>query len=81
MSKPDKMPTPCRFLAKRYKAGDLAGSINAKGYVAMTVDGHRHFAHRLAWFYCFEKWPEGDLQIDHINGIKDVYHHHAYAGR
>lgn len=56
---------------KRFKAGDTAGSINAKGYVAMTVDGHRHFGHRLAWFYCFGKWPEGNLQIDHINGIKD----------
>lgn len=56
---------------KRFKAGDAAGSISAKGYVSINVDGHRYYAHRLAWFYCFARWPEGSLLIDHINGIKD----------
>lgn len=55
---------------KRFKAGRTAGSISAKGYVSINVDGHRHYAHRLAWLYCFAKWPEGSLLIDHINGIK-----------
>lgn len=55
---------------KRFKKGDLAGSAHSNGYIAICVDGHRHYAHRLAWFYCYAKWPEGTLQIDHINGIK-----------
>lgn len=55
---------------KRFKAGDLAGSVNSNGYIAICIDGHRHYAHRLAWFHCFGKWPEGNLQVDHINGIK-----------
>ena len=50
------------------KAGSIAGSINGKGYIQISVDGKLYLAHRLAWFYCFQEWPENI--IDHINGIK-----------
>ena len=28
------------------------------------IDGKTYLAHRLAWFYCFEEWPN---MIDHID--------------
>ena len=51
------------------KAGSIAGSINGSGYRQISVDGKLYLAHRLAWFYCFQEWPENI--IDHINSIKD----------
>lgn len=43
------------------KAGDIAGRAEAKGYVSISVDGHRYKAHRLAWFYEYGAWPPGIL--------------------
>jgi len=51
---------------KRIKAGDIAGSVNKRGYTVIGVDLNLCRAHRLAWFYMYGKWP--DDQIDHING-------------
>jgi hypothetical protein len=51
------------------KANSIAGSVNGSGYRQISVDGKLYLAHRLAWFYCFQEWPEHI--IDHINGIKD----------
>lgn len=48
------------------RAGDSAGSRRSDGYIKITVDQHRLWAHRLAWLYVHGTWP---LQIiDHING-------------
>lgn len=44
------------------------GSITAYGYINITIDRKVFRAHRLAWFYCFEEWPEGIL--DHIDSNK-----------
>jgi hypothetical protein len=48
--------------------GKKAGCVLSRGYVQIMVDGEKHLAHRLAWFYVFGVWPA--LQIDHINGDK-----------
>lgn len=45
------------------KVGDVAGNIGHKGYVCIGLDGVRHRAHRLAWFWMTGAWPLG--QIDH----------------
>ncbi len=50
------------------QAGSVAGSKHPKGYISITVDGHRHLAHRLAWLYVYGVFPDGDT--DHINGVK-----------
>ncbi len=50
----------------RLKAGDIAGGKTKKGYIHITVDGHRAYAHRLAWLYVHGEWPA--QHIDHING-------------
>lgn len=51
-------------LGKGY-VGTVAGSPDQVGYVRIMIDGERFLAHRLAWFYVHERWPEH--QIDHVN--------------
>jgi len=49
--------------------GSVAGTIEAKGYRAISFRKKRYKAHRIAWLITHGKWPEG--QIDHINRIRD----------
>jgi hypothetical protein len=65
------------------RPGELAGHVDAaEGYLRIRVERLLIRAHRLAWFYVYGEWPQG--QIDHINGIRsdnrianlrDVPHH------
>lgn len=50
------------------KAGDIAGSLSAGGYVYICVDQKHYRAHRLAWLYVHGKFPVG--AIDHASGVK-----------
>lgn len=50
--------------------GDTAGYLH-RGYVVITVNGTQYFAHRLAYFYIEREIPDKNLEIDHINHIKD----------
>lgn len=50
--------------------GNIAGGVNPKGYVIITIHGVQYRAHRLAWFYVTRNWPID--QIDHKDNIK--YH-------
>lgn len=56
-----KVP-PCN----RIKKGAVAGHKNRMGYWAIEISRRSYPAHRLAWFYVNEEWP--DRQIAHING-------------
>jgi hypothetical protein len=44
------------------------GFFTGDGYLAVGIDYRTYRLHRLAWFYVFGVWPNGE--IDHINGIK-----------
>lgn len=55
-------------LTNTVKIGDVAGSVNKKGYVSVGVNGRYYLAHRVIWLIVHGKWPS--KQIDHINGIK-----------
>ena len=46
--------------------GAPCGSVRADGYHEIILDRARFYAHRLAWFYCYEIWPT--LDIDHVDG-------------
>ncbi|EPG6435668.1 HNH endonuclease [Klebsiella aerogenes] len=47
--------------------GSMAGSAMSVGYIFISVDGKRYYAHRLAYFFMEKEWPD---EVDHINGIK-----------
>jgi hypothetical protein len=51
------------------KVGDVAGTYDYKGYIAIKINYKLYKAHRLAWLYMRGKFPE--KCIDHINHIKD----------
>ncbi|MFZ2541849.1 MAG: HNH endonuclease [Gallionella sp.] len=55
-------------ISNRTKVGDVAGTLNAKGYIIIRVDGKQYLAHRLAWLCAQGEFPPNE--IDHINGIK-----------
>lgn len=55
----------CRTWNTRY-AGKQAGAITPAGYVLISINKHRLYGHRLAWFYNTGEWPKD--QIDHIDG-------------
>lgn len=55
-----------RNSSNKRKAGEVAGFPTHKGYVKLTVDGKRYYAHRMAWLYHYGYLPEDKL-IDHRN--------------
>lgn len=46
--------------------GEVAGTVDSRGYLVIGVDGKQRSAHRLAWLYFYGVWPE--RQIDHKDG-------------
>lgn len=52
----------------RCSAGAIAGCQDDRGYVVLSIDGKRYYAHRLAWLYSTGQFPSKN--IDHINGEK-----------
>src|SRR5215510_1403832 len=42
------------------------GSYNL-GYIDIRLLGRKYWAHRLAWFYVYGRWPS---LLDHINRVK-----------
>lgn len=55
--------------SRRVKAGDVAGTVDTKGYRKIKLGGQRLAAHRLAWLLAYGEWPPGE--IDHIDKNKD----------
>jgi hypothetical protein len=49
----------------KVKVGDVAGSVNGRGYLQIRIQSRPHKAHRLAWLYTYGEWPKD--QLDHIN--------------
>ena len=47
------------------KPGMKAGSKDTYGHINIEINGKTYLAHRLAWLFVYDKWP--DHQIDHIN--------------
>lgn len=48
--------------------GNMAGGLNARGYLRISIRKKRYYSHRLVWLYVHGALPEHDL--DHINGNK-----------
>lgn len=49
--------------------GTVAGCKNARGYLQIGLRNSLFQQHRLAWFYVYGFWPDGE--IDHINRKRD----------
>jgi hypothetical protein len=49
-------------------AGQQAGTLTQRGYVALFLVGRRFYAHRIVWAMEHDEWPIHVL--DHINGDK-----------
>ena len=44
------------------------GSVHLSGYVLIRVDCILYRAHRLAWLYMTDAWPDGE--VDHVDGAR-----------
>lgn len=63
--------TRLRAIGNRFKVGEIAGTVNREGYVRITIFGMGFQAHRLAFYFMTGELPPDDLEVDHINGIRD----------
>jgi hypothetical protein len=62
------------------KFGNIAGSINKQGYIAITFSNHGEKytvkAHHVIWYKYYGKWPDDELDhkntIRHDNRIKNL---------
>lgn len=57
-----------RITRARALAGAAAGSLNGDGYLKITLDQQKYYAHRLAWFYMTGEWP--NPECDHKNRVR-----------
>ena len=62
-----KRKIPCS--GRNGKIGDVCGVVCSEGYVKISFDGVRYYAHRLALAYVNGVMPPD--QADHINGIRN----------
>lgn len=53
--------------ANSTRVGEVAGSVNGDGYIAISVDSKPRMAHRLVWLWHGKELPEF---LDHINRDK-----------
>lgn len=49
--------------------GQQFGSVNAYGYLTVTINRRSYMLHRLAWMYVHGRWPVA--QIDHLGARDD----------
>ena len=57
-----------RVTRGKARRGRDAGYRDARGYIHIRIYGALYKAHRLAWFFVCESWPES--QMDHVNRDK-----------
>ena len=49
-----------RHRRRGIRAGDVAGYKDRLGYINITIEYRRYFAHRLSWFYVYGYWPPAE---------------------
>ena len=58
----------CKKWNTRYAGLEAFFSVNGHGYKVGSINGKTFYAHRVAWAWFNQKWPDG--QIDHIDGSR-----------
>jgi hypothetical protein len=49
------------------KIGSIAGYDNGSGYIKLSLNGQKYYAHRVAFLYMTGYMPK---EVDHINGVR-----------
>lgn len=52
--------------ASKINVGSTVGADHIAGYKHIMIQKKQYLAHRLAWFYFYGVWPQGE--VDHIDG-------------
>ena len=55
----------------RRSGGKKSPSTNSQGYICFVFRGQYLASHRIAWALHYGKLPPPEMEIDHINGIRD----------
>lgn len=55
--------------AKGVKVGSIAGGSDGRGYTVIRINKVLYRANRLAFLYVDGKFPDSNMEIDHINNI------------
>jgi len=59
-------------IGSRVKIGSLAGTVKIDRcgikYLRIYVGSKRYYAHRLAWMFVYNEFPQSKMEIDHIDG-------------
>lgn len=53
------------------RAGKVAGTPDKDGYITIMLDGKKLRAHRLAWKMTFGEAPPPEMEVDHIDRVKN----------
>lgn len=54
---------------RKFKQGDVAGSMDNDGHIKIQLNGRMYWAHRLAFLYMTGEMPANS--VDHINRVKN----------
>ena len=74
-----------RIRCGRIAPGEIAGTIALNGYITISLDGRRYYAHRLAWLYVHGEWPQKlyhtnrDRADNRIANLRESTHAHNSA--
>ena len=49
--------------------GQSVGDTHVRGHRRLSINGQKHWFHRVVWLWMTGSWPDG--QIDHINRVRD----------
>lgn len=59
--------------SKAFKVGDVAGGLDkSTGYIKISVENRRYWAHRLAWLYVHGVWPSSGIDHRDENGLNNA---------
>lgn len=56
-----------------FKAGVTLGCDNGSGYLTITLDKSKYYAHRLAWLYVTGGWPKAEIDHRDLNRANNKF--------